>query len=110
MAFTDFKYQTDDSDIFRVKLSAELGALGGAEPVGARSSDQRVAVTGSRRRRTGIRARGARYSRNSGTAENPTIRTIFVTFLTETAYDAAPETVTYKGNTWTRQSRYAEDY
>lgn len=109
MAKAAFKYELDNGDIARVRLDTAIGALGGTPPAGSTTQDFFVEAGGSRRKSTGIRARSARYTRNSGTTENPTIRSLRVVFLTPTAFASAPDTVTYKTATWTRAGKNPED-
>lgn len=109
MAIERKKYQTINGDIVRVRVSSEKAVLGGAEPAGARTADWFVAVTGSRRKRTGIRARNVVYTRNSGTAANPTIRTVIIPFFLAAEWATAPDTITYKGASWLISTKNNED-
>jgi hypothetical protein len=109
MARVKVKYEADNGLIYRVRLDSAIAALGGAQPAGATDSPSFVAAGGSRRRSIGIRARSVRYTRNSGTTENPTIRTLRVVFLTPAAFIAAPDEVTYRTFTWQKGSLSPED-
>lgn len=103
------KYQTDKGSIRRISLSTPIAALAGTEPAGVRDEDDYVAASGSSKKRTGVRARGYFYTRNRGTADAPSYQRVFVPFLTTTAFDAAPATITYNTFTFTQAGRKPED-
>lgn len=103
------KYQTDKGSIRRISLSTTIAALAGTEPAGAQDEDDYVSASGSTRKRVGVRARGYFYTRNRGTADAPSYQRIFVPFLTTTAFDAAPATVTYLTFTFNKAGRKPED-
>jgi len=103
------KYELNDGGIARVRVSLDKVPLVGAEPAGGRTVDYFVEVTGSTRKRTGTRARRAVYSRNSGTATNPTIRTVTIPFLTQAEFVTAPDSISYKGFTWALTNTKGED-
>lgn len=102
-------YTLDNGNVARIRLSEAKIALAGTPATGDPTESFFVAASGSSRRRTGIRARGVRYTTNVGTAAAPSIKSLFLPKVSQAALTAASSTVTYKGLTWTRSGERAED-
>lgn len=110
MAFTNTFYEADSGDVFRIRVEDELLPLVGAPPAGPATTPLYVKVSKTNRE-FGIRPRFGVYA-FSETAPSGRDLTVYkkVPFLTETAFDAAPGTIPFKGETYELVSLNNEDY
>lgn len=101
-------YESNAIGNCKIRISAAKLPLAGPVPAGSRS-EVFAKVSGSRRERTGIRARGFVWAKNAGTVEVPNMKYMFVPVLSLTGADTIPATAAYKGATWERGAFKSED-
>lgn len=108
------KYETDDGNIFKIRLSNQSSAIAGnTEPAGA-ITDNNVEVKVSQagnRRKYGLSPRGVRYKRSTGTGDDIKSYYTFVPSLTQAAQTAmlAAASATFGGYAWTPYSKVNEE-
>jgi hypothetical protein len=103
-----YTYNSDAIGNCKIRMSVDKLPLSGGAASGSRT-EVFAAATGSRRKRTGIRARGFTWSTNIGTPAIPNMRYIFVPVLDPLNVSAIPNTATYKGKTYDRGAFRGED-
>lgn len=108
----NYKYEADDGDIKRIRLSSDTKAAAGAEPAGALTDPDFVKVSKTNRE-FGMRPRGVRLKINDGDEDEPNYRYRFLPVLTKTVYDGTGfnpgQTVTIAGEAWEVVARLPED-
>lgn len=112
-AQTRTKYESDEGDIYAIRLSPDYAAKAGAAPTGAVTSPIRAKVSKGNRE-FGIRPRGVTLARTLGTAPDTFVKTTFLPVLTPTAFSSSTFALDAKisiGSTeWTVIAKRPEDY
>jgi hypothetical protein len=103
-----YTYNSDALGNVKIRMSAAKLPLAGTPPTGTRS-EVFAEVSGSRRKRTGVRARGFTWSTNVGSDAVPNMRYIFVPVLDPLSVSTIPNNLDYKGRTYDRGAFKAED-
>lgn len=107
------KYEGNDSQVYRMQLTADYAAAAGTEPVGGVTSDIKPKITKGNREH-GIRPRGVRLVRTIGTAPDQFKKYAFLPVLTVAEWASgayAPGSAINIGTTaYTVVDRVAEDF
>lgn len=108
MAFQDYKYESDDGDIYKLRMDPVLKAAiaANAEPAGALTKPFHIATTPGRRN-FGINPRAVVATRTFGTAPDNGVKRIEIPIFDPAQIEGDPaaiavgSTFTYKTFTWT---------
>ena len=109
----NYKYEAESGDIHLLRLDAARGAVAGAQPADAVSSNIRAQVSKGNTE-YGLRPRGVRLARTIGVAPDTAVKYAFLPVLTVAAYATAAfalgATISYGGNDWEVVAKVPEDY
>jgi len=112
-AMTRTKYESNDAEIYSIKLTPAFAEKAGTAPTGAVTSPIKVKVSKGNRE-YGIRPRGVTLARTVGTDPDTFVKTTFLPVLTLSAFSSATfaldAKITIDGTEWTVVSKRGEDY